>query len=140
MATRSINKVILIGNLGQDPELRYTGNGTAWATFSLATNESFKDHDGNFQEKTQWHSIVAWKKVAETCGEYLKKGSRIYIEGRIQYRTYDDKNGVKRNVTEIVLDHLLMLDSKSGGAPLDSPGAAQSRDGSAPEPATDLPF
>jgi single-strand DNA-binding protein len=136
MATRSINKVILIGNLGQDPELRYTNAGVAVATFSVATNESWKDVDGNLQERTQWHSIVAWRKLAEICGEYLKKGSRIYLEGRLQYRSYDDKNGVKRNVTEIVADQMMMLDSRGqreGGAsgPADEP---------APEKGEDLPF
>lgn len=115
MAGRSINKVILIGNLGQDPELRYTSSGVAVATFSLATNESWKDHDGNMQERTQWHNILAWKKTAEICGEYLKKGARIYLEGRLQYRNYDDKSGVKRYVTEIVIDQLLMLDSRNAG-------------------------
>ncbi len=113
MASRSVNKVILIGNLGQDPELRYTSAGVAVATFTLATNESWKDQDGNTQERTQWHNLVAWRKLAEICGEYLKKGSRIYVEGRLQYRTYDDKNGVKRYVTEIVLDQMMMLDSRS---------------------------
>ena len=112
MATKSVNKIILIGNLGQDPELRYTSSGVAVASFSMATGESWKDQDGNLQEKTQWHKCVAWRKLAEIVGEYLKKGSKVYIEGRIQYRSYDDKNGVKRDVTEIVVDQMLMLDSK----------------------------
>jgi len=112
MASRSINKVILIGNLGQDPELRYTSAGVPVATFTLATNESWKDQDGNLQERTQWHNIIAWRKLAEICGEYLKKGSRVYIEGRIQYRNYDDKNGIKRYVTEIIADQMMMLDTK----------------------------
>ncbi len=115
MASRSINKVILIGNIGQDPEVRYTTGGIAKATFSLATSESWKDQQGNQQERTEWHNIVAWRKLAEICGEYLKKGSRIYVEGRIQYRTYDDKDGVKRKITEIVLDQMMMLDSRGGG-------------------------
>ena len=116
MASRSINKAILIGNLGKDPELRYTSAGVAVATFSVATNESWKDQDGNVQERTQWHNVVAWRKLAEICSEYLKKGSKLYMEGRIQYRNYDDKNGVKRYVTEIVLDQMVMLDSRGAGA------------------------
>ena len=110
---RSVNKAILIGNLGKDPEVRYTGSGVAVATFSIATSESWRDPEGNTQERTEWHNIVAWRKLAEIVGEYLKKGSRVYVEGRIQYRTYDDKNGVKRYVTEIVMDEMVMLDGRS---------------------------
>ena len=140
MASRSVNKVILIGNLGKDPELRYTNSGTAVATFSVATNESRKDQSGNVQEKTEWHNIVAWSKLAEICGEYLKKGSKIYLEGRLQYRTYDDKNGVKRYVTEIVMDQLLMLDSRGGsGAAAESPGTPSQQE-PAGEKIDDLPF
>ncbi len=120
MASRSINKVILIGNLGKDPELRYTSSGVAVATFSLATNESWKDPEGNTQERTQWHNVVAWRKLAEICGEYLKKGGKVYIEGRLQYRNYDDKNGVKRSVTEVVMDEMVMLDSRGSAASTDS--------------------
>ncbi|MEX0736997.1 MAG: single-stranded DNA-binding protein [Bacteroidota bacterium] len=143
MASRSINKAILIGNLGKDPELRYTSAGVAVATFSVATNESWKDQDGNVQERTQWHNIVAWRKLAEICSEYLKKGSRLYLEGRIQYRNYDDKNGVKRYVTEIVLDQMVMLDSRGAGASSTSSSEADAPP-SAEEPAggkaDDLPF
>ncbi len=145
MASRSVNKVTLIGNLGKDPELRYTSSGVAVATFSVATNESWKDADGNIQERTQWHNIVAWKKLAEICGEYLKKGGKLYLEGRLQYRNYDDKNGVKRFVTEIVMDEMVMLDSK-GAAPSNMPSGqsgepapAQAQE-SSPEKADDLPF
>ncbi len=142
MASRSINKVILIGNLGQDPELRYTSSGVAVASFSMATGESWKDQDGNVQEKTQWHKLVAWRKLAEIVGEYLKKGSKVYIEGRIQYRSYDDKNGVKRDVTEIVVDQLLMLDSRGGGQMNGSSAAAtqQSAEESGADKVDDLPF
>ena len=145
MASRSVNKAILIGNLGKDPELRYTSSGVAVATFSLATNESWKDPEGNTQERTQWHNIVAWRKLAEICGEYLKKGGKVYIEGRLQYRSYDDKNGVKRSVTEIVMDEMVMLDSRGGGggaatsSPASETGGASSQD----EPGgkiDDLPF
>lgn len=138
MATRSVNKVILIGNLGKDPELRYTSSGVAVASFTLATNESWKDQDGTMQERTQWHNIVAWRKLAEICGEYLKKGGKIYLEGKLQYRSYDDKNGVKRYVTEIVLDEMLMLDSK--GSTQGSTDATSPREDAAPEPGGDLPF
>ncbi|MGC8594628.1 MAG: single-stranded DNA-binding protein [Candidatus Kryptoniota bacterium] len=112
---RSVNKVILIGNLGKDPELRYIPSGTAVASFSLATNESWKDQDGNQQERTAWHNIVAWGKLAEIAAEYLKKGRKAYIEGRLQYREYEDKNGTKRNVTEIVMTDLVMLGTRQDG-------------------------
>jgi single-strand DNA-binding protein len=124
---RSVNKAILIGNLGKDPEVRYTGTGVAVATFSMATSESWRDPEGNTQERTEWHNIVAWRKLAEICGEYLKKGSKVYVEGRLQYRTYDDKNGVKRYVTEIVMDELVMLDSRGregASAPAAEKGSA----------------
>ncbi len=141
MASRSVNKVILIGNLGKDPELRYTSSGVAVASFSVATNESWKDTEGNTQERTQWHNIVAWRKLAEICGEYLKKGSKLYLEGRLQYRNYDDKNGVKRYVTEIVMDEMLMLDSRGGGISASAPDAggtpAQDEPGGKVD---DLPF
>ncbi len=139
MASRSVNKVILIGNLGKDPELRYTSSGVAVATFSLATNESWKDPEGNTQERTQWHNIVAWRKLAEICGEYLKKGGKVYIEGRLQYRNYDDKNGVKRFVTEVVMDEMVMLDSRGGAAAAPDAGGAPAQE----EPGgkiDDLPF
>lgn len=138
MATRSVNKVILIGNLGKDPELRYTSSGVAVASFTLATNEAWKDQDGTMQERTQWHNIVAWRKLAEICGEYLKKGGKIYVEGKLQYRSYDDKTGVKRYVTEIVLDEMLMLDRKDSMQ--GSTDAASPREEAPPEPAGDLPF
>ena len=131
MASRSVNKVTLIGNLGKDPELRYTSSGVAVATFSVATNESWKDQDGNLQERTQWHNIVVWRKLAEICGEYLKKGGKLYLEGRIQYRNYDDKNGVKRFVTEIVMDEMVMLDSKGAdGDRSERPAMAGASEGS----------
>ena len=142
MASRSVNKVMLVGNLGKDPEVRYTGSGVAVATFSVATNESWKDQEGNPQERTEWHNIVAWRKLAEICGQYLKKGSKIFLEGRLQYRTYDDKNGVKRYVTEIVMNEMVMLDSRGGGAQPGSgdPGPSASDQPPMPDPADDLPF
>lgn len=114
---RSLNKVTLIGNVGKDPELRYTSSGVAVANFTLATNEQWKDADGNTQERTEWHNIVAWKKLAEICGEWLKKGKKVYIEGRLQHRSYDDKNGIKRYVTEVVAQDMIMLDSKGPVTP-----------------------
>ncbi|SVE16622.1 uncharacterized protein METZ01_LOCUS469476, partial [marine metagenome] len=96
-----VNKVILMGNLGSDPEVRYTPNGKAVAQFSLATSRQWKDNTGQRQEKTEWHRIVAWGKTAELCGEYLSKGRQVYLEGEIQYRTWDDKEGNKRYTTEI---------------------------------------
>ena len=108
----SVNKVILVGNLGKDPELKYTPSGAAVATFSLATTERFKDKDGN--QKTEWHNVIAWRQLAEICGKYLHKGKQVYIEGRIQYRTYDDRDGNKRYITEIVADQMQMLGGRGG--------------------------
>jgi single-strand DNA-binding protein len=138
MAGKSLNKVMLIGHLGKDPEVSYTASGVAVGKFSIATNERWKDQDGNVQERTEWHNIVAWRKLAEICGQYLKKGSKVYLEGRIQTRSWDDKNsGVKRYTTEIIADDLIMLDSKgSGGGEMDVP---QREEAAAPEK-DDLPF
>lgn len=105
----SVNKVILVGNLGKDPELRYTPSGTAVVNFSLATSESFKDRDGNRQERTEWHNIVAWRQLAEICGKYLHKGKQVYVEGKLQTRKWQDKNGVDRYTTEIIADSMQML-------------------------------
>ncbi len=112
----SVNKVILVGNLGKDPELRYTSSGTAVATFSLATSERYKDRNGEQQEKTEWHNIVTWRNLAEICGKYLHKGKQVYIEGRIQTRSYDDRDGNKRYMTEIVADQMQMLGNKGDDA------------------------
>jgi single-strand DNA-binding protein len=108
----SVNKVILVGRLGKDPELRYTAAGTAVATFSLATDERYKDRDGNQQSKTEWHNIVTWRQLAEICGKFLHKGKQVYIEGKIQTRSYDDRDGNKRYITEIVADQMQMLGSR----------------------------
>ena len=110
----SINKAILVGNLGKDPELRYTASGQAVATFSLATTEKFKDKSGGQQERTEWHTVVAWGSLAEICGKWLVKGKQVYIEGRITYRTYDDRDGNKRYVTEIVASEMKMLGGRPG--------------------------
>ncbi|WP_028582470.1 single-stranded DNA-binding protein [Desulfogranum japonicum] len=110
-----INKVILIGNLGADPEIRYTQSGTAVATFNIATTERWKGQDGQMQEQTEWHRIVAWQRLAEICGEYLSKGSRVYIEGKLQTRKWQDQNGNDRYTTEIVAREMKMLTPKGGG-------------------------
>lgn len=114
-----VNKAILIGNLGKDPELRYTPAGQAVASFSMATGERWKNKDGQMQERTEWHNIVAWGKQAEICKEYLKKGSPIYVEGRIQTRSYDDREGNKKYKTEIVAQRIQMLGAK-GAVPAES--------------------
>lgn len=110
----SVNKVILIGNLGKDPEVRYTANGRAVARFSLATSEVWNDADGNRQERTEWHNIVVWGKQGETCAQYLAKGRQAYIEGSIRNRSYDDKNGQKRYITEIVAQRVRFLGGGGG--------------------------
>ena len=108
---RGLNKVLLIGRLGADPEIRYTSDGTAVANFSLATNEQWTNKDGEKTEKTEWHRIVAWGRLGEICGEYLKKGSQVYIEGRIQTRAWEDRDGNKRYTTEIIAQAMQMLGS-----------------------------
>lgn len=111
---RSVNKAILIGNLGKDPELRHTASGKAVATFPLATNRTWSSADGTSQEQTEWHNIVAWDRLAEICQQYLQKGKKVYIEGRIQTRSWDDKSGQKRYMTEIVANQMVMLDAPGG--------------------------
>jgi single-strand DNA-binding protein len=121
----SVNKVILVGRLGKDPETRYTGSGQAVCNFSLATDESYKDRNGERQKRTEWHRIVVWAKLAEICQQYLKKGSLIYVEGRIQSRQWDDKTtGQKRYATEIIANGMKMLGSRSDSAGASSPSAA----------------
>jgi len=110
-----INKVILIGNLGKDPEVRYSQSGSAVANFNIATTESRKKADGSREELTEWHRIVAFGRLAEICGEYLAKGSKVYIEGRIQTRKWDDKDGNTRYTTEIVANEMKMLTPKGSG-------------------------
>jgi single-strand DNA-binding protein len=104
-----VNKVILVGNLGSDPQLRYTPQGTAVANFSVATTEKFTNKNGERESRTEWHRVVAWSKLAEICGQYLKKGKQVYIEGRIQTRQWDDKDGNKRSSTEVVATNMVML-------------------------------
>lgn len=126
----SVNKVILVGNVGRDPELRYTQSGQPVASFSVATNERFKDKDGNWKDRTEWHRIVAWARLAEICGEYLKKGSPVYIEGRIQTRDWEDKEGNKRQTTEIIALQMQMLGRRgdAGGASMGEESQARGGD------------
>jgi len=113
----SLNKVMLIGNLGKDPELRHTPTGTAVATFSIATSERFKSKQTNeWEEKTEWHNVVLWSKLAETAGQYLSKGKTVYIEGRLQTRKWQDRDGNTRYTTEIVGDTMKMLSPKGEGS------------------------
>ncbi len=109
-----INKVILVGNLGQDPELRYTQAGTAVATLSVATSRVWKDRDGNKQEETEWHRVIVWAQTAEFCGNYLSKGHKVYVEGRLQTRKWQDQNGNDKYTTEIVANELKSLTPKGG--------------------------
>jgi len=112
---KSVNKVILIGNLGKDPEVKYTPQGTAVAKFTLATNERFKDKSGEWQDRTEWHSLVAWARTAEIVGEYLKKGRSVYVEGSLRTSSWDDKEtGQKRYKTEIVVNDLVLLGGRGG--------------------------
>jgi single-strand DNA-binding protein len=113
----SLNKVQLIGNVGRDPEMRYLQSGEAVTTFSVATNRRWTAQDGAPREETEWHNVVAWRKLAEQCGEYLAKGRHVYVEGRLQTRSWDDQaTGQKRFRTEVVADRLLLLDPRPAGA------------------------
>jgi len=110
----SVNKVILVGRLGGDPEVRYTAEGTAVANFSLATDESFTDRAGDRQRRTEWHRIVAWKRLAEVSGEFLSKGNRVYIEGSLRNRKWQNRDGNERTTVEVVATWIVMLGSKNG--------------------------
>jgi len=145
MAGKGVNKVILIGNLGQDPELKYTGSGTAFCNLSVATSDSYKDAQGNLVDNTQWHKVVVWARLAEICNEYLKKGSKVYLEGSLQTRSYDDKEGNKKYITEVKAREMVMLDSRGGGGNYGNNGGGSSVKvaSGAPAPTSaddDLPF
>ena len=137
----SVNKVILVGNLGKDAELRYTSGGAPVATVRLATTERYKDKEGQPQEQTEWHTVVIWGKTAETLVEYLRKGKQIYVEGRLQTRSWDDKDGKKRFATEVRSDRIVLLGARG-------PIAGREESGGAAEPAKepveltddDIPF
>lgn len=124
---KGLNKVMLIGHLGKDPELSYTPSGVAVCKFSLATDESYKGEDGNKVEKVEWHNMVAWRKLGEICSTYLKKGSKIYAEGKIQTESYE-KEGKKNYITKIIMSEMVMLDNKGGGK---SPESAPATNGEA---------
>ncbi|HZL49482.1 MAG TPA: single-stranded DNA-binding protein [Terracidiphilus sp.] len=113
---KSVNKVILLGNVGKDPEIRSTPGGTMVANFSLATSDRFQDQQGNWQDRTEWHNLVAFKRTAEIVRDYVKKGSKLYIEGKIQTRTWDDKEGVKHYKTEILVNDLSLLSGREEGS------------------------
>ena len=145
----SLNKVMLIGNLGKDPEVRYTPAGTAVASFSLATSEKFKNKSGEWEERTEWHNVVLWGRQAEVAGEYLAKGKTVYIEGRLQTRKWQDKDGRDRWTTEVVGEKMQMLGARGegGGGRSGGRGGQESGFGGGPgfdEPAfnpdDDIPF
>lgn len=133
MAKGSVNKAILIGRLGGDPEIRYTPGGSAVANFTLATNRSWKDKEGNWQDETDWHRIVLWSRLAEVAKEYAKKGTRVYIEGRIQTRSWEDQNGQKKYTTEVVGNDFQLLDGPVGGGQSMGGGQEASPNLSTPE-------
>jgi len=134
----SVNKVILVGRLGKDPETRYMTNGEAVTNVSLATSENYKDKSGEKQERTEWHNLVFYRRLAEIAGEYLKKGAQIYVEGRIQTRKWQDKEGKDRYTTEIIVNEMKMLGSKTGGGSfevVENESAPAARSAPAPKPA-----
>jgi single-strand DNA-binding protein len=137
MASKGVNKVILVGNLGKDPEVRYTPNGKAVANLTLATSESWKDQSGQIQEKTEWHRVSMFGKLAEIAGEYLRKGSQVYIEGKLQTRKWQNKEGQDQYTTEIVLDPfngvMQMLGGKGGGQQSEGGFQGQQRPAAAPQ-------
>lgn len=143
MAGRSLNRVMLLGNVGRDPEVRYTASGRAVATFTLATSQRWRDQEGNDQERTEWHKIVAWGRLGEICGEYLGKGKQAFIEGRIQSREWEDQDGNKRTTVEIVASDLILLGGSGGGQSFKSddsarkPASSPARPASASKPRND---
>ena len=148
---RGLNKVMLIGNLGADPEIKYSPSGTSIANLRLATNESRKNSEGEWEERTEWHRVVVFGKQAEFCKDYLRKGSKIFVEGRIQTRSWDDQGGQKHYMTEVVSFNMVMLDPKGQDVSLNAPEpqktSASAADtvseppaGSFPEGEDDLPF
>jgi single-strand DNA-binding protein len=139
----SVNKVILIGNLGRDPELRYTQTGQPVANFTVATNENWTGRDGKREERTEWHRVVAWGKTAELCAQYLSKGRTVYLEGRIQTREWEDKEGQKRQTTEIVAQTVQFLGGPGGGqrgAAPQGPGGPPASSEPPPGGDDDIPF
>jgi single-strand DNA-binding protein len=138
---RGINKVILIGNLGADPEMKYTASGTPMCTFRLATTEQYKDREGNQQERTEWHRVVTWSKLAEICGQYLSKGKQVYVEGSLRTRSWDDADGNKRYMTEInARDIQFLSGAPGGGSGGSSSGSGGGDYGPPPLGDDDIPF
>lgn len=135
--SRSLNKVMLIGNLTRDPNMRFTPNNTAVCTFSIATNRSWTPTDGGDKvDKADFHNIVAWSKLAEICGQYLKKGDKVYVEGRLQTREWKNKEGQDQRTTEIIIDEMLILTSRSGGSYQGGDEMGAQSSGAAPSPST----
>ncbi|MHB1843801.1 MAG: single-stranded DNA-binding protein [Deltaproteobacteria bacterium] len=128
MAGSGVNKVILVGNLGANPELRYTPGGQAVANFRIATNEKWSDKNGQAQERTEWHRIVVWGKLAELCNQYLQKGRQVYVEGRLQTREWTDKENHKNYTTEVIAQQVTFLGGRDGA----SPGMSRGKGGDAP--------
>ena len=137
---RGVNKVILIGNLGRDPEIRYVRDGTPVANLRIATTETWNDQNGQRQERTEWHRIVAWGKLAEIAKEYLSKGRQIYVEGRLQTRSWDDREGKKRYTTEVRADQMIMLGTRGSGKDFPAPPDAEPPSEQPPEQPPDQPF
>ena len=146
MAKGTVNKVILVGRLGKDPEMKYTPSGTAVANFTMATNESIRDKEGNYTEQTEWHRVVAFGRTAEVAGEYMIKGKLVYIEGRLQTRSWDDQNGQKKYMTEIICNNLQLLggrgdtDVKTTDSPVNEEKPEDNKDVDVAEEDDDLPF
>jgi single-strand DNA-binding protein len=153
MAGKSLNRVQLIGNLGKDPEIKYTPSGTPVAKITIATNERFKDKSGEWQDRTEWHNVVLWQRLAEIAGEYLKKGGKVFIEGRLQTRSWDDKQtGQKKYATDIVASDLILLGGRGEGGDYNksssnnnnfdqrTPEAEPAAVGSGPISDEDIPF
>lgn len=137
----SVNKVILVGRLGQDPEVRFTQGGTAVANLRIATDETWKDQSGERQQRTEWHTVVLWRRLAEISGQYLSKGRLVYIEGKLQTRSWQDREGNKRYSTEVQADNMVMLGGRSEegqAAPAAQPAAAASSDSGTSD--DDIPF
>ena len=140
---KSVNKVILVGNVGQDPEVKYTASGVPVAKVSLATNERFKDKNDQWQDRTEWHSVLAWQRLAEIVGEYVHKGSKIYVEGKLQTSSWQDRqNGEKRYRTEIVAREIVLLSSRDtgDGAKEEQPSSDSRPEASSAEPVDEIPF
>lgn len=125
MSRNSVNKVTLLGNLGADPETRFTPSGTQVVTVSLATSENWTDKNGEGRERTEWHRLVLWRRLAEVAGQYLRRGSKVYVEGKLQTRSWEDVRGQRHYMTEVVVSDLQMLDSPSGPAEMDLAFARQ---------------